>query len=82
MKTIPAKKARRLHLFACEILPTLNKTYPIIRLNNAHKILTNGDDNPLPGGFANGVGKLSPDIPFTKCGTTLVKKRPAAKHAI
>jgi hypothetical protein len=63
-------------------LPTLNRTYPIIRLNNDHKILINGEDNPFPGGFANGVGKLSPDIPCTKCGTILVKKRPAKKHAI
>ncbi len=40
-----------------------------------------GDDKPFPGGFAKGVGKLSPEIPCTKCGTTLAKKKPAKKAA-
>jgi hypothetical protein len=63
---MPAKKTRRLHLFAGETLPVLYKTYPITRLNNAHRTLTVGDDNPLPGGFAKGVGKLVPEMPCTK----------------
>ena len=51
-------------------------------LVSAHKTFTIGDDNPLPGGFANGEGKLTPDTPCTKCGTVLVKKEPAKKQAI
>jgi hypothetical protein len=78
----PAKNASRLHLFVCETLPALKRIYPISKLANAHKTLTIGDDNPLPGGFANGEGKLSPDTPCTKCGTALIRKKPAKKQAI
>lgn len=63
MQTMPKKNIRRLHLFVWETLPTLKRIYPIIKFTKAHKTLTIGDDNPLPGGFANGVGKLSPDSP-------------------
>ena len=41
-----------------------------------------GDDKPLPGGLAKGVGKLSPEIPWIKCGTTFAKKNPAKKQAM
>jgi hypothetical protein len=82
MQTTPAKKVRRVHIFVWETLPTLKRTYPISRLARAHKTFTVGEDNPLPGGFANGVGKLLPDIPCTKCGTALVKSTPAKKQAI
>ena len=81
MKTTPAKNAKRLHLFVWATLPALIKMKPIKRLNRAHKTLISGEDNPLPGGFAKGVGKLSPDIPWMKCGTELVIKIPAKKHA-
>ena len=82
MQTTPAKKVRRVHIFVWETLPTLKRTYPISRLARAHKTFTVGEDNPLPGGCANnGEGKLSPDTPWTKCGTVLVKKRPAQKQA-
>ncbi len=63
MKTTPAKNARRLHLFVWETLPILKRKYPMTTLARAHKTFTIGDDNPLPGGFANGEGKLSPDTP-------------------
>jgi hypothetical protein len=80
-QTTPVKNARRLHLFVWETLPTLKRRYPITKLASAHRTFTVGDDNPLPGGCANGDGKLSPDTPWTKCGTVLVKKRPAQKQA-
>jgi hypothetical protein len=38
----------------------------MIALDSPHKTLTIGDDNPLPGGFSKGEGKLSPDTPWTK----------------
>ena len=41
-----------------------------------------GDDNPLPGGSAKGVGKALPEIPFTKCGTTLARNEPAKNAAM
>jgi len=56
--------------------------YPITRLNDAHRTFTVGDYRPLPGGFAKGVGKLIPEIPFTKHGMALVKKMPAKKQAL
>lgn len=66
MQTTPAKKTRRLHLFDWESLPHLKRRYPASKLPNAHRTFIIGDDNPFPGGVANGVGKLSPDIPCTK----------------
>jgi len=82
MKTTPAKNVSRVHVFVWETLPTRKRTYPIMRLARAHKTFTVGDDSPLPGGFANGLGKLLPDIPCTKCGRALVKSTPAKKQAI
>ena len=81
MQTTPAQNATRLHLFVLETLPVLKRTYPTNRLLNPHNTFTKGDDNPLPGGLANGEGKLSPDMPFTKCGTALARKRPAKRQA-
>jgi hypothetical protein len=63
MQTTPAQNARRVHLFVWETLPALKRTYPTNRLPSPHKTFTEGDDNPLPGGLANGEGKLSPDMP-------------------
>jgi hypothetical protein len=82
MYTTPAKKTRRLHLFVRESLPTRKRRYPIRRFASAHNTFTVGDDSPFPGGCANGLGKLSPDMPCTKCGTVLAKRRPAQKQAI
>jgi hypothetical protein len=76
-QTTPAKNERRLHLFVWESLPTLKRRYPITKLARAHRTFTVGEDNPC----ANGDGKLSPDTPWTKCGTVLVKKKPAQKQA-
>jgi hypothetical protein len=45
------------------ILPAHTRSEPIIRLSKAHKTFTVGDDKPFPGGFAKGVGNLSPEIP-------------------
>lgn len=80
-QTTPTKNTRRLRLFVWETLPALKRMYPMSKLANAHKTFTIGDDNPFPGGFANGEGKLSPDTPCTKCGTKFVKKKPAKKQA-
>jgi hypothetical protein len=82
MKTTPAKNVRRVHIFVGETLPTIKRMYPISRLARAHKTFNVGEDNPLPGGFANGVGNLLPDIPCMKCGRALVKSTPAKKQAI
>jgi hypothetical protein len=38
-----------------------------------------GDDKPLPGGFAKGVGKPLPEMPLTKCGIKFAKNIPAQK---
>jgi len=47
------------------------------KLSKAHKTFIRGDESPLPGGLAKGVGKGFPEIPFTKCGITFAKKVPA-----
>jgi hypothetical protein len=51
-------------------------------LSSDQRTFTNGDDNPLPGGLAKGVGKRSPQMPFTKCGTVLARNIPAKKQAM
>jgi hypothetical protein len=63
MRAMPTKNTKRLHLFAEETLPVLNRTYPMTILNNPQRTLIVGDDNPLPGGVAKGVGKLFPEMP-------------------
>ena len=60
---MPIKKINRANLLLLEILPALKSKYPITKLNNAHNTFIVGDDKPLPGGLAKGVGKLSPEIP-------------------
>jgi hypothetical protein len=49
---------------------------------HAQTTFTVGDDNPLPGGLAKGVGKRSPEMPCTKWGTTFARNIPAKKQAI
>jgi len=63
---IPAKKIKRAHLFLSDNFPALNKRNPITRLSKPHRTFTVGDDSPLPGGLAKGVGKASLEMPCTK----------------
>jgi hypothetical protein len=81
IKVIPAKTTIMLGILLPETLPQKISSVPIARLKSAHITLSNGDDSPLAGGLANGVGNLSPETPCTKWGTKLVKKAPAKKHA-
>ncbi len=85
IQTIPAKKMSRDNLFSAFILftlPNLNSKYPISIFNNAHSTFVTGEESPLPGGSAKGVGKALPEIPFTKCGTALARNIPAKKAAM
>ena len=85
IQTMPAKKMSRDNLFLAFILftlPDLNSKYPMSKFNNAHKTFVRGEERPLPGGSANGVGKGLPEIPFTKCGTALARNIPAKKAAM
>jgi hypothetical protein len=63
---IPAKNTRRFHILSGDILPSRNRIYPTTRLANPHRTLTVGEDKPLPGGFAKGVGKDAPETPWIK----------------
>ena len=51
------------------------------RFSKDQRTLTIGDDKPLPGGFANGVGNLSPQTPLTKWGVKFERKAPPKKQA-
>jgi hypothetical protein len=62
-KIMPIKKIKSANLLLLEILPALKSKYPINRLSNPHNTFIIGDDKPLPGGLAKGVGKLSPETP-------------------
>jgi hypothetical protein len=52
------------------------------RLRRAHRTLIVGEERPLPGGLAKGVGNASPETPWTKWGTALARNIPAKKQAI
>lgn len=85
IQTMPAKKMSRDNLFSAFILftlPNLNRKYPMSKFNSAHNTFVRGEESPLPGGSAKGVGKELPEIPFTKCGTALAKNIPAKKAAM
>jgi len=64
--TIPKNKTSIESLFAVDVLLTLNKIYPASKLKQPHNTLTVGEDSPLPGGFAKGVGNEFPETPLTK----------------
>ena len=80
---IPSNRARESYVNPIIKVPTVvNNMYPITKLKNPHKTLTNGVDNPFPGGCAKGVGNFLPEMPLTKCGILFARKAPAKKYAI
>ena len=81
IQTIPKNKIATARLFFEFILLILKSKYPTSKLNNAHKTFVSGDERPLPGGVEKGEGNGFPETPFTKWGTTLVKKEPAKNTA-
>jgi len=66
MHRMPIKNTKSFHFEVVDIFPTLNKMYPSTRLSKPHRTLTVGEDMPLPGGCAKGVGKTAPEIPCIK----------------
>ena len=82
IKTIPKKIVSMAHLFCMVVLLTRRSKYPTARLKQAQRTFTRGEDNPLPGGSEKGLGKGSPEMPFTKCGTKFARKAPAKKAAM
>jgi hypothetical protein len=52
----------------------------MMKLSIAHNTLIMGEDNPLPGGFENGVGNLFPDAPLTKSGIAFSRNTAAKKQ--
>jgi hypothetical protein len=63
---MPEKKTTNDNVSLRETLPTRNRQYPTTRLSRAQITFRTGEDNPFPGGFANGVGKRFPEMPCTK----------------
>jgi hypothetical protein len=45
-------------------------------LKRPHKTLTVDEDNPSPGGDANGLWKACPEIPFPRWGSVFARKAP------
>ena len=60
---IPKNNTSIESLFLVEVLLTDSKIYPMNRLRQAHKTFTSGEESPLPGGVAKGVGNASPEMP-------------------
>jgi hypothetical protein len=78
---MPIKKTSNKSLLFKETSLDLKRMYPINRLKHAHNVFTNGEESPFPCGLENGVGNLSPEIPWIKCGTAFVKNDPAKNAA-
>ena len=55
---------------------------PTRMLLNPQKVFTSADDNPIPLGFAKGVGNFLPEIPLTKCGMLFTKKEVAKNKSM
>jgi hypothetical protein len=78
----PAKKMMSAVVSPLAIFPERKRTYPTTKLKRDQSTLTVGEERPLPGGLAKGLGKASPQTPLTKWGTALARKRPAKKQAM
>ena len=63
MATIPTNNTIIPYMFLVVSLLAFRRIYPISKLKHAHKTLIVGEERPLPGGFANGVGNGSPETP-------------------
>jgi hypothetical protein len=74
---IPVKNKTSERLSFDDIPDIRQSKYPAAKLNNAQSTFSVGEDKPFPCGFANGVGKLFPEMPLTKWGTTFVRNAPA-----
>lgn len=61
--TIPKKTKNNRSLRFQVALLTFKRIYPTSKLKQAHNTLQVGEESPLPGGLAKGVGKGSPEIP-------------------
>ncbi len=61
--TTPKNKTSIESLFCTDVLLTRNKINPTSKLKQAHNTLVVGEDSPIPGGVAKGVGKKSPETP-------------------
>jgi hypothetical protein len=66
IKANPENKVMTLKDPPTETSPLSARINPTAKLINPHITLRNGDDSPLAGGFANGVGNFSPVTPFVK----------------
>jgi len=63
MSAAPAKSKGQVMFGSCRTFPALSSTKPIAIFKSPHSTFVTGDDNHFPGGFAKGVGNLSPQIP-------------------
>jgi hypothetical protein len=63
---MPAKKMTSARLPPPATFPTRERMQPTTRFSSAQRTFTVGDDNPFPGGWEKGVGKGSPETPWTK----------------
>jgi len=73
----PRKQMMMDELLSIETFPSFRSKRPITKLSWAHNTFTSGDDRPLPGGLAKGVGKGSPAEPLITWGTKLARNIPA-----
>ncbi|MDB4901501.1 MAG: hypothetical protein JWQ63_782 [Mucilaginibacter sp.] len=80
-KIIPEINKTTVYLLLKDSLLELRKNAPTIIFVAAQKTFITGEDRPVPGGFANGVGKASPFTPCIKCKREFVRNTPENKQA-
>jgi hypothetical protein len=51
------------------------------RLKRPHRTFTVAEDNPTPGGDANGLWKAFPEIPLPRWGRLFARNAPPKKYA-
>ena len=79
--TNPIAKRAIAHLLVVVIFEAGNKNIQIIILIKPQTTFIVGEDNPLPGGVAKGVGNQFPEIPLMKWGSEFTKNKPKKKQA-
>ena|SRR6185437_834890 len=66
MRVTPTKKVTHNQVVSALMALCTNRIVPMMALSTPHNTFTMGEDNPRPGGLANGVGNLFPEMPSIK----------------
>ena len=78
-RAAPMKATRRGIWVWAKTWPGSMSNQLISMFSSPQAVFTRGEERPLPGGLAKGVGNLLPETPCTKWGMELAKNAPQKK---